>query len=143
MKKFIIAVLALVMLLSVAAIASAAEKSFTIYNVPCEALADNELYKHHGDDYIVKGNDTDHLVQIKHRVSQSSADMNNRIAAYCSNTRKTMAAGWKPANGQYYPHTTNAIEGGKSYTGAGRGNTDYATDYDLTSITITGSIKAN
>lgn len=142
MKKFIIAILALVMLLSITAIASAAESTFAIYGVPCEALADNELYQHHGDGYIDKGLD-DNQVQIKHRVSQSSVDMNNRIAAYCKQTRKTMAAGWKPANGSYYPHTSNAIDNNKSYTGAGRGNTDYATDYDLTSITITGSIKGN
>ncbi len=143
MKKFIVAILALVMLLSVTAIASAAESTFAIYGVPCQALADDELYQHHGEDYIVKGNDTDRQVQIKHRVTQSSADMNNRIAVYCKETRKTMAAGWKPANGSYYPHSSNAIRSNKSYTGAGRGNTDYVTDYDLTSITITGSIKGN
>lgn len=142
MKKFIIAVLVLVMLLSITAIASAAENTFAIYGVPCKELADNELYLHHGDGYIVKG-PGDNQVQIKHRVSQNSASMNNRIAAYCSNTGKTMGAGWKPANGSYYPHTSNAIVAGNSYTGAGRGNTEYTNQYGLTSITITGGIKAN
>lgn len=142
MKKFIIAVLALVMLLSVAAIASAAEENFTIYNVPCKELADSELYKHHGEGYIVKG-PTGNQVEIRHRVSQVSADINNRIAAYCKNTGKTMGAGWKPANGSYYPHTSNAIVNKNSYTGAGRGNTEYTNQYGLTSLTITGSIKAN
>lgn len=44
MKKFIVAILTLVMLLSIAAVVSAEAKSFTIYNVPCEAIADSELY---------------------------------------------------------------------------------------------------
>ena len=145
MKKFIVAVLTLVMLLSVTAIASAANdiaKQFTIYNVPCEAISDDQIYQHHGEDYVAEqgGN---HRVKIKHEVSQSSAEMNNRIAVYCSNTKKTMATGWKPADGTYYYHTSNAIENNKYYTGAGRGNTDYATDYGLTSITIVGVIHAD
>ena len=145
MKKFIVAILALVMLLSVTAIASAANdtaKQFTIYNVPCVAIDDAEIYQHHGEDYIVEQSNNNR-VKIKHEVSQSSAEMNNRIAVYCSNTKKTMATGWKPADGTYYYHTSNAIENNKYYTGAGRGNTDYATDYGLTSITIVGVIHAD
>ena len=54
MKKFIVAVLTLVMLLSIAAVVSAEAKSFTIYNVPCEAIADSELYRYHGDQFVNK-----------------------------------------------------------------------------------------
>ena len=57
MKKFIVAVMALVMLLSVTAIASAANdtaKQFTIYNVPCKAINDDQIYQHHGDYYVVE-----------------------------------------------------------------------------------------
>lgn len=145
MKKFIVAVMALVMLLSVTAIASAANdtaKQFTIYNVPCEAISDDQIYQHHGEDYVAEqgGN---HRVKIKHEVSQSSAEMNNRIAVYSDKTKRTMGTGWKPADGTYYYHTSNAIVNGNLYTGAGRGNTDYATDYGLTSITIVGVIHAD
>ena len=145
MKKFIVAVLTLVMLLSVTAIASAANdtaKQFTIYNVPCEAISDDQIYQHHGEDYVAEQSGN-HRVKIKHEVSQSSADMNNRIAVYREDTKKTMGTGWKPADGTYYYHTSNAIENGEFYTGAGRGNTDYATDYGLTSITIVGVIHAD
>lgn len=47
MRKFIIAVLALVMLLAVAVSAGAENtiaKEFTINNVPCEKINDSELY---------------------------------------------------------------------------------------------------
>lgn len=145
MKKFIVAVMALVMLLSVTAIAIAANdtaKQFTIYNVPCKDIKDDQIYQHHGDYYVVEQSGN-HRVKIKHEVSQSSAVMNNRIAVYRKDTRKTMGTGWKPADGTYYYHTSNAIENGRSYTGAGRGNTDYATDYGLTSITIVGVIHAD
>ena len=145
MKKFIVAILALVMLLSVTAIASAANdtaKQFTIYNVPCVAIDDAEIYQHHGEDYVAEQS-RNNRVKIKHEVSQSSAEMNNRIAVYREDTKKTMGTGWKPADGTYYYHTSNAIENGEFYTGAGRGNTDYATDYGLTSITIVGVIHAD
>lgn len=101
MKKFIVAVMALVMLLSVTAIASAANdtaKQFTIYNVPCKAINDDQIYQHHGDYYVVEQSGN-HRVKIKHEVSQSSAVMNNRIAVYRKDTRKTMGTGWKPADG--------------------------------------------
>lgn len=145
MKKFIVAILALVMLLSVTAIASAANdtaKQFTIYNVPCVAIDDAQIYQHHGADYVAEQSGNNR-VKIKHEVSQSSAEMNNRIAVYRQDTNKTMGTGWKPADGTYYYHTSNSIINGKSYTGAGRGNTDYATDYGLTSITIVGVIHAD
>lgn len=63
MKKFIVAVLTLVMLLSIAAVVSAEAKSFTIYNVPCEAIADSELYRYHGDQFVNKY-DTDGKLKV-------------------------------------------------------------------------------
>ena len=142
MKKFVCAILAMVMLLSVAAVASAATAGFTIYNVPCEAIADNQLYQHHGEGYVRKDT-ANHIVQIKHYVRESSADETNRIAAYCRDTGKTMGAGWKPANNAYYPINSNAIVSYNYYTGAGRGNTNYASKYGLNSITISGFIDSN
>lgn len=145
MKKFVCAVLALVMLLAIAASASASDMpdyaEFKINNVPCEAIDDTQLYNYHGDNYVGKDT-TDHIVQIKHRVTQINADENNRIAAYRKDTGKTMGAGWKPADGAYYPINSNAIVSGFSYTAAGRGNTNYASKYGINRITITGTINA-
>lgn len=139
MKKFIVAILTLVMLLSIAAVVSAEAKSFTIYNVPCEAIADSELYRYHGDQFVNKY-DTDGKLRVKHYVEQSDADETNRIAAYREDTRKTMGASWKPADYTYYFITSNAIVNGFNYTAAARGNTNYATNYGLTAITIKGVI---
>ena len=47
MKKALIAVLTLTMLLAIAVTASAAKSNYTIYNMPCEAIADNMLYQYH------------------------------------------------------------------------------------------------
>ena len=49
MKKVLIAVLTLTMLLAIAVTASAAKSNYTIYNMPCEAIADNMLYQYHAD----------------------------------------------------------------------------------------------
>ena len=49
MKKALIAVLTLTMLLAIAVTASAAKSNYTIYNMPCEAIADNMLYQYHAD----------------------------------------------------------------------------------------------
>lgn len=143
MKKFIVAVLALVMLLAVAVTANADTNyaNFTIYNVPCVAIADTELYRYHGSGYVDKDT-TDHIVQIKHYVEQCDADETNRIAAYRYDTGNTMGASWKPADNTYYPITSNAIKNGFRYTAAARGNTKYADDYELTNITISGRINA-
>ena len=143
MKKIIIS-LAMVMLLSITMISSAAADwaGFTIPNVPCQAIADSELYKHHGDGSVLK-NLTNNTVQIKHHVEESDADETNRIAAYCMQTGKSMGAGWKPADNAYYPITSNAIVGNKNqyYTAAARGNTNYASEYGLFTITIKGVIN--
>ena len=141
MKKFIVAVLALVALLSIAVVASADYTEFTIRNVPCEAIADTELYNYHGN-YSVPKTYNNHMVQIKHRVTQIDADETNRIAAYNCSTGRTMGASWKPADFAYYPINSNAIVTGVEYTAAARGNTNYATDYDLSTITIYGFIDA-
>ena len=37
------------MLLAIAVSATAERNSYKIYNMPCEAIADNMLYKYHGD----------------------------------------------------------------------------------------------
>lgn len=55
MKKFVCAILTMVMVLSVAAIASAATAGFTIYNVPCKDIGNDQIYQYHGDRYVVKG----------------------------------------------------------------------------------------
>lgn len=141
MKKLVCAILLLVMVLSIAVVASAERALFTIYNVPCEAISDAQLYQHHGDGYVRKDS-SNHIVQIKHTVAQSSANETNRIAAYRKDTGKSMGASWKPADSAYYPINSNAIVGGFEYTAAGRGNTNYATKYGITSITITGTIDS-
>lgn len=82
------------------------------------------------------------VVQIKHRVTQTSAVENNRIAAYCKETGKTMGVGWKPADNAYYPINSAAIVANKNYTAAGRGNTNYKDKYGLSSVTITGVINS-
>lgn len=141
MKKFVCAILTMVMVLSVAAIASAATAGFTIYNVPCKDIGNDQIYQYHGDRYVVKRG-TDHIVQIKHRVTQTSAVENNRIAAYCRETGKTMGIGWKPADNTYYPINSAAIVTNRNYTAAGRGNTNYKDKYGLSSVTITGVINS-
>ena len=143
MKKVLIAVLTLTMLLAIAVSATAERNSYKIYNMPCEAIADNMLYKYHGDtNGGVDKTFNNHTVQISHTVAQVSADETNRIAAYCFNTGKTMGVNWHKANGTLYPCTSNAISTGKSYTAAGRGNTNYASKYGLNKITISGSIDS-
>lgn len=71
-----------------------------------------------------------------------SAVENNRIAAYCKETGKTMGVGWKPADNIYYPINAAAIVANKNYTAAGRGNTNYKDKYGLSSVTITGVINS-
>lgn len=140
MKKFIVAVLALVMLLAVAATASAGTANtaqFTIYNAPCEAISDSDLYKHFGTDSCVKHIE-DNEVQMKHKVTQIDAGETNRMAAYDITDGMTMGAHWHPSDYRYYPITSNAIDADHEYTGAGRGNTNYASKYGLNKITITG-----
>ena len=143
MKKVLIAVLTLTMLLAIAVSTTAESHSYKIYNMPCEGIADNMLYKYHGDeaDSVYKLG-SNHTVQISHTVAQISADETNRIAAYNLSTKKTMGANWHKANGSLYPCTSNAITGLKRYTAAGRGNTNYASKYGLNKITISGSIDS-
>ena len=142
MKKFIVAVLALVMLLAVAAVASAAETaSFKIYNAPCVAISDSDLYKYHGDaENPATKRGYDKSVYIKHKVSQITADETNRIAAYDCIDAMTMGAHWHPSDYALYPRTSNAIERLHTYTGAGRVNTNYESKYGLNTITIEGFI---
>lgn len=126
----------------IVATASAQTALFSIYGVPCQAIADTELYKYYGDKYVTKGDTGNHIVQIRHTVTQSSANETNRIAAYSGTTGKSMGASWKPADGAYYPINSNAIVDGNSYTAAGRGNTNYVSKYGISSITITGTIDS-
>ena len=138
MKKVLIAVLTLTMLLAVTANAMAV--TFTL-PVPCEAIADNQLYKYCASVFEYKGG-SDHKIFVSHHVTQTSAVETNRIAAYSDLTKKTMGANWHKANGSLYPCTSNAITGLKRYTAAGRGNTNYASKYGLNKITISGSIDS-
>lgn len=142
MKKFLVAVLALVMMLAIAVTASADETYvyFEIDNAPCEAIADNQLYRYKGDDKIQKLG-SDHTVQVKHRVVQNNADETNRIAACDWYSNVTMGAHWHPSDYCYYPITSNAITGGNYYTAAARGNTNYSTNYGLNTIDIQGCIN--
>ena len=55
MKKMIVLVLSLALLLSIAASASAATINFN-YTVPCQVIADDQLYRYHADKYIVELN---------------------------------------------------------------------------------------
>ena len=145
MRKFIIAVLALVMLLAVAVSAGAENtiaKEFTINNVPCEKINDSELYRYRGQAFVAKTNGNN-AIKITHYVMQIDADETNRIAAYRQDTGKTMGASWKPADNTYYLTTSNAIVSGQNYTAAARGNTNYASQYDLTTITIKGVVHSN
>lgn len=141
MKKFVCALLAMVMLLSLAATASAVSDGFMIYGVPCQAIADDQIYRYHGEKYVLKESNN-HIVQIKHYVTQTSAVENNRMAAYRQDNGKSMGAGWKPADNAYYPINSNAIVKGYRYTGAARGNTNYTSKYGLNSITISGRIES-
>ena len=141
MKKFVCAVLAMVMMLALAVSACAQSADFS-FNAPCKAIDDSQLYLYHGYDYVDKETDN-HTLQVKYHVVQSSADETNRIAAYSGTTYKTMGAHWIPANSQKYPITSNAIINGNKYTAAGRGNTNYASKYGLNNITITGIIYSD
>lgn len=143
MKKFIVAVLALIMLLAVAATASATiayEIDFE-FSTPCQAIADNQLYNYHGDLGAIKNTDSN-TVHVRHTVVQSDADETNRIAAYEFNDRKTMGANWHPSDGIKYQCMSNAITEGL-YTAAGRGNTNYASKYGLNNITLVGRVFPN
>ena len=88
MKKVLIAVLTLTMLLT-AAVGAMAE-TFTL-SVPCQAIADNQLYKYHATAFAYKGNSIN-TIYVSHRVTQTSAVETNRIAAYRQDTNKTMGA---------------------------------------------------
>ena len=81
MRKFIIAVLVLVMLLAVAVSAGAENtvaKEFTINNVPCEKINDSELYRYRGQAFVAKTNGNN-AIKIKHYVMQIDADETNRV----------------------------------------------------------------
>ncbi len=134
MKKIMASVFALVMMLSIATGAMA--QTFNL-NVPCEAIADNQLYQYHYDSYLEKLS-TSGTIQVAHRVSQTSAVETNRIAAYRSETRKTMGVNWHRADYGMYQCMSNAIVQYGNYTVAGRGNTNYKTKYGLNNITLTG-----
>ena len=138
MKKILIAVLALSMML----VASGAlAQTFTL-RVPCEAIADTQLYQYHYDKYMQKlGNS--HTIQVAHQVSETSAVETNRIAAFRDLTQKTMGANWHRADHKLYQCMSNAIVDGGNYTVAGRGNTNYSSKYGLNRITLDGYFLAN
>ena len=98
MKKVLIAVLTLTMLLT-AAVGAMAE-TFTL-SVPCQAIADNQLYKYHATAFAYKGNSIN-TIYVSHRVTQTSAVETNRIAAYRQDTNKTMGANWHRADSGLY-----------------------------------------
>ncbi len=140
MKKMFIFMLVAVMMLSVANVASAAV-SFTL-NTPCEAIADTELYNHVSPQKIWKysgGN----LFYVKHRVEETDAQETNRIAAYSHGTGRTMGANWHRPDNREYQCMSNALVISQYYSVAGRGNTDYATDYGLDRISLYGSMRAD
>lgn len=136
MKKFVCAILAMVMLLAITANAYALTIDFTIPTT-CQAIADDQLYKYRGDDGVRK-NGPSNTVYMRHRVAQINAGETNRIAAYSFTTEKTMGAHWHPSDFGQYPCTSNAIKQYHIYNAAGRGNTNYATKYGLNNITLTG-----
>ena len=105
MKKVLIAVLTLTMLLT-AAVGAMAE-TFTL-SVPCQAIADNQLYKYHATAFAYKGNSIN-TIYVSHRVTQTSAVETNRIAAYRQDTNKTMGANWHRAESGLYQCMSNAI----------------------------------
>ena len=140
MKKLIAIILVATTLLSIASIASAAV-SFTL-RTPCEALADNQLYKYCASVFEYKGG-SDHKIFVSHHVTQTSAVETNRIAAYSDLTKKTMGANWHRADSGLYQCMSNAISSGSEYTVAGRGNTNYQSKYGLNSITLTGYFRAD
>ena len=134
MKKVLIAVLTLTMLLT-AAVGAMAE-TFTL-SVPCQAIADSQLYNHHATAFAYKRNSIN-TIYVSHHVTQTSAVETNRIAAYRKYTAKTMGANWHRADSGLYQCMSNAIVQYKYYTVAGRGNTNYASKYGLNNITLTG-----
>ena len=134
MKKILIAVLTLTMLLTVSVGAMA--ETFTL-SVPCQAIADNQLYKYYATAFAYKGNSIN-TIYVSHRVTQTSAVETNRIAAYRQDTNKTMGANWHRADSGLYQCMSNAIAQYKYYTVAGRGNTNYTSKYGLNNITLTG-----
>lgn len=139
MKKFVFGVLVMAMMLMMAT--SALATSFTL-NVPCEAIADDQLYRYHYDRYEVEQNG-DSKIYVSHRVTQIDAVETNRIAAFCQQTQKTMGANWHRADSGKYQCMSNAIINNNSYTVAGRGNTNYLSKYGLSSITLSGYFLAN
>ena len=142
MKKFVVAILAVVMLVAVCVTASA---DITVTNfsltVPTQAIADDQLYNYHSNSYVWE-EVGDHTIHVKHKVTQIDADETNRIAVYCQEYGTTMGARWHSADYIYYPVMSNAIEEYKHFSVAARGNTNYATKYSLNSITLTGFINA-
>lgn len=134
MKKIMAAVFAMVMMLSIATGVMA--ESFSL-RVPCQALADDQLYRYHYTRYLEKLS-TSNTIQVAHRVSETSAVETNRIAAYRYETQKTMGANWHRADYGRYQCMSNAIVQGGTYTVAGRGNTNYTSKYGLNNITLTG-----
>lgn len=143
MKKLLCAMLVLVFVLSISAVALAdsAWHDFTL-RVPCEQIADDQLYKYHTDDQYYKSSD-DSKIYVKHTVRENSADETNRIAAYRRDTAKTMGANWHKANNRSGQCMSNAIDVYKYYGVAGRGNTNYASKYGLNNITLDGSMQVN
>lgn len=142
MKKYVVAILTLIMLVAVSVTASADITATTFrLTVPTQAIADDQLYNYHSDSYVWE-EVGDHTVHVRHEVTQIDADETNRIAAYCLESGMTMGAKWHSANYRFYPITSNAIEEHDHFSVAARGNTNYATKYSLNSITLVGSIDA-
>lgn len=140
MKKFVCAILTMVLMLTVTTGAMA--QGFTL-NVPCQTLSDDQLYLYHTKTYVMKYDDTYNIVWVKHRVTQTSTVETNRIAAYCSDTQKTSGANWHRADYGKYQCMSNAIFEGYSYSVAGRGNTNYTAKYGLNNITLEGDFDPN
>lgn len=142
MKKFVVAILALVMLIAVSVTASA-DITVTDFSltVPTQAIADDQLYNYRSNSYVWE-EVGDNTIHVKHEVTQIDADETNRIAVYCQETNKTMGARWHSADYTYYPVMSNAITKHLHYSVAARGNTNYATKYSLNSITLEGFINA-
>ncbi len=133
MKKMIVLVLSLALLLSIAASASAATINFN-YTVPCQVIADDQLYRYHADKYIVELNN-DRTIDVAHEVPGAVTIETNRVAIYRKNTGLTIGAAWKYADGEFYAYTSSVIVKDEQYTIAARGNTNYAAQFG-NSITL-------
>lgn len=145
MKKLTVVMFIIAMMVTVASIACA-DVGFTVYNAPCEAIADSDLYKHVSDQEVYKFSSGDNRFFVKHRVTEITDDdivETNRIAAYRQDTRKTMGANWHPADYGEYQCQSNLIAIGHSYSVAARGNTNYETKYGLNTITLSGRMRAD